>query len=173
MHLHQRVPAGLSHHPKNRSLASYRRTVLSASPRHTHRQALVVQAAAAIVNTPKPQIMVNSMTGKMGQAVADATIKAGLELVPYTLCASEVAAKQKSLALNGQQIELLGPETRDEAMGSIKEKVQANPVCLKPCVCALVLTHLRWVGHLRPFTSKPSHMQSPVLPEIFSIVMEC
>ena len=79
--------------------------------------------ASALSDAPKPQIMVNSMVGKMGQAVADATRRAGLELVPYTLCASDMAAANKHLMVEGQKIELVGPETRDEAIGAIKEKV--------------------------------------------------
>lgn len=67
--------------------------------------------------------MVNSMVGKMGQAVADATRRAGLELVPYTLCPADVAAASKHLTIDGQQIELLGPDTRDAAIEGIKKQV--------------------------------------------------
>lgn len=85
-------------------------------------RAAVQAAAAAAGPMPAlaPQIMVNSMAGKMGQAVATATRGAGLELVPFTLCAPDVAAQGRHMEFAGQQIELVGPDARDEAIAAIK-----------------------------------------------------
>mmetsp|Transcript_18705 Transcript_18705/g.52566 ORF Transcript_18705/g.52566 Transcript_18705/m.52566 type:complete len:335 (-) Transcript_18705:156-1160(-) len=121
MLLHQQGAFGLQRQCRQQQLQSKGLLSKPQSQRHISRKALVVQASTVSV-APKPQIMVNSMTGKMGQAVADATRRAGLQLVPYTLCASDVAAASKSLTVDGQQIELVGPETRDAAIGEIKEK---------------------------------------------------
>lgn len=76
-----------------------------------------VRAAAA-----KPQIMVNSVAGKMGQAVAEATVRAGLELVPYTLAAAEVVSRTKEVEVAGHKVQLVGPDTRDTLLPKLKQQ---------------------------------------------------
>ncbi|KAF5839555.1 hypothetical protein DUNSADRAFT_529 [Dunaliella salina] len=121
MLLHQRGVWGSQKQQLHRGSQSRGLLSIPRSQRHASCKGLVVQALKSS-EVPKPQIMVNSMTGKMGQAVADATRRAGLQLVPYTLCASDVAAASKSMTADGQQIELVGPETRDAVIGAIKEQ---------------------------------------------------
>jgi dihydrodipicolinate reductase len=58
----------------------------------------------------------------MGQAVAEATQRAGLELVPYTLCAANVEDGNRHIEVAGQRVELVGPSARDAAIGPIKER---------------------------------------------------
>ena len=58
--------------------------------------------------------MVNSVTGKMGRAVAEAALRAGLALVPYTLCGPEEAAQDDAVSVCGTRVELVGPQQRDE-----------------------------------------------------------
>lgn len=70
----------------------------------------------------KPQIMVNSVAGNMGKAVAEATLRAGFELVPYTLANSEVATVQKTIAVGGKQVETVGPERRDAVIAEVKQR---------------------------------------------------
>eukprot|EP00197_Chlamydomonas_leiostraca_P004297 CAMPEP_0202875542 /NCGR_PEP_ID=MMETSP1391-20130828/27486_1 /ASSEMBLY_ACC=CAM_ASM_000867 /TAXON_ID=1034604 /ORGANISM="Chlamydomonas leiostraca, Strain SAG 11-49" /LENGTH=286 /DNA_ID=CAMNT_0049557237 /DNA_START=166 /DNA_END=1026 /DNA_ORIENTATION=- len=73
-------------------------------------------------STVKPQIMVNSVAGKMGQAVAEATLRAGFELVPYTLANAEVAARSKTIPVAGKQVEVVGPDRRDAVMAEVKSR---------------------------------------------------
>ncbi len=70
--------------------------------------------------------MVNSLAGKMGQAVASAVLRAGLELVPYTLCAAEQAAANPTLTASAGgasssgggdvQVAAVGPGAEREAL---------------------------------------------------------
>lgn len=70
----------------------------------------------------KPQLMVNSCTGKMGRAVAEAALRAGLELVPYSLCGAAEAASSSSLDISGQQVQLVGPDKRDALIEQVKQQ---------------------------------------------------
>jgi 4-hydroxy-tetrahydrodipicolinate reductase len=69
----------------------------------------------------KPALMVNSCTGKMGRAVAEAALRAGLEVVPYTLCGAAELQRQGSIDVSGKIIELVGPDTRDELIEQLKK----------------------------------------------------
>lgn len=74
------------------------------------------------VQASKPVVMVNSCTGKMGRAVADAAVRAGLTLAPYTLCSDSEAADKKTVEVAGQQLQLIGPSTRDEVIQQVGER---------------------------------------------------
>lgn len=87
------------------------RRVVSHSAR-VHR-AVMVHASA------KPAVMVNSCTGKMGRAVAEAAVRAGLDLVPYTLCGATEVAANKAVEVAGKQLELVGPDTRDNLIEEV------------------------------------------------------
>lgn len=65
----------------------------------------------------KPVVMVNSCTGKMGKAVADAAVRAGLTLAPYTLCSEGEAGQTIEVA--GHQLQLIGPSTRDKVIEQV------------------------------------------------------
>lgn len=72
---------------------------------------------------PKPTVMVNSCTGKMGRAVAEAAARAGLHVLPYTLCgAGEAEAKGGKIDVAGQSMELVGPSNRDELIEQLKKE---------------------------------------------------
>lgn len=83
----------------------------------------------AVYAAAKPVLMVNSCTGKMGKAVAEAALKAGLELVPYTLCGASEAAANKSVEVSGQQLELVGPDTRDEVIQQVRQPAARPGYC--------------------------------------------
>eukprot|EP00877_Chromochloris_zofingiensis_P003502 jgi/Chrzof1/13152/Cz07g21240.t1 len=68
----------------------------------------------------RPALMVNSCTGKMGQAVAEAAVRAGLELLPYTLCGAGEAAAKSHVQLAGHQVQLVGPDSRDDLIQHVK-----------------------------------------------------
>ena len=57
----------------------------------------------------QPAILVNSCTGKMGQSVGEAALRAGLELVPYSLCSAADAASKESVQVGGKSVQLVGP----------------------------------------------------------------
>lgn len=65
----------------------------------------------------KPVVMVNSCTGKMGRAVAEAATRAGLTVAPYTLCSEAEAGNTVEVA--GQQLQLVGPSTRDQVIEQV------------------------------------------------------
>ena len=77
----------------------------------------------------KPQIMVNSCTGKMGQSVSESVLRAGLELIPYTLCAPGENATKSHVTVGGggrkMDVELLPPEVRDAKVAELKKKYPA------------------------------------------------
>lgn len=98
----------------------------------------------------KPTLMVNSCCGKMGRAVAEAAVRAGLPLVPYTLCGAAEAAANSSIEVAGTQMQLVGPDTRDQVI----EKVSMGTAAAQ-CVAAIHSPHCQ----LRP---QPSRQQLPV-----------
>ncbi|KAI8466135.1 MAG: hypothetical protein J3K34DRAFT_434831 [Monoraphidium minutum] len=79
------------------------------------RRQLVVMAAA-----PKPAVMVNSCTGKMGRAVAEAAARAGLHVLPYTLCGAGEAVPGGAIDVAGQRVALVGPAERDALIEELK-----------------------------------------------------
>ena len=70
----------------------------------------------------KPAVMVNSCTGKMGRAVAEAATRAGLHLLPYTLCGAAEAAPGAAIDVAGQRMELVGPAERDALIARLKQE---------------------------------------------------
>lgn len=83
------------------------------------RPATVNRRVAVRVHASKPVVMVNSCTGKMGRAVADAAVRAGLTLAPYTLCSEGEAGGNKTIEVAGQQLQLIGPSTRDAVIEQV------------------------------------------------------
>lgn len=79
------------------------------------RTAIVPMASA------KPALLVNSCTGKMGRAVAEAAIKAGVTVVPYTLC-GELDVAKGAVEVMGQQLQLVGPSGRDATIEQLKSQ---------------------------------------------------
>lgn len=69
-----------------------------------------------------PAIMVNSCTGKMGHATAEAVVRAGLTLVPYSLTGESEAVAVGNVGVSGIPVELVGPEKRQEAIEKIKSE---------------------------------------------------
>lgn len=60
----------------------------------------------------------------MGYAVAEAILRAGLPLVPMTITGDPkaVTEKQKSIAVNGNNIQLIGLEDRTPRLSLLKEQ---------------------------------------------------
>jgi 4-hydroxy-tetrahydrodipicolinate reductase len=77
------------------------------------------QRAVMVHASVKPAVMVNSCTGKMGRAVAEAAVRAGLDLVPFTLCGASEAAAGKAVEVAGTQLQLVGPDTRDNLIQEV------------------------------------------------------
>ena len=75
---------------------------------------LIVMAAA------KPVLMVNSCTGNMGRAVAEAAVRAGLQLAPFTLCGAAEAGGVVEVA--GTSMQLVGPDTRDAVIDQARRR---------------------------------------------------
>ncbi|KAF6261032.1 hypothetical protein COO60DRAFT_1294061 [Scenedesmus sp. NREL 46B-D3] len=81
-----------------------------------------VQRAVMVHASARPALMVNSCTGKMGRAVAEAAVRAGLDLVPYTLCGASEVAANKAVDVAGKQLQLVGPDTRDNLIEEVKQQ---------------------------------------------------
>ncbi|EFN53912.1 hypothetical protein CHLNCDRAFT_25269 [Chlorella variabilis] len=77
---------------------------------------MVVRAAAG------PAIMVNSCTGKMGHSTAEAVVRAGLTLVPYSLTGQSEAVAVGNVGISGIPVELVGPTERQAALERIRSK---------------------------------------------------
>eukprot|EP00878_Enallax_costatus_P002429 GHUV01002606.1.p1 GENE.GHUV01002606.1~~GHUV01002606.1.p1 ORF type:complete len:316 (+),score=79.39 GHUV01002606.1:67-1014(+) len=89
------------------------------------RAATMDRRASVKVLAGKPALMVNSCTGKMGRSVAEAAVRAGLELVPYTLCGAKEAADTPSIEIAGQTLQLVGPDTRDDLIQQAQQQYPA------------------------------------------------
>ncbi|GJV24610.1 dihydrodipicolinate reductase [Tanacetum coccineum] len=67
-------------------------------------------------------IMVNSCMGKMGEAVIEAGISAGLHIVPASFGIQKDAGK--TVEVGGKNIQVYGPSERETALASIVEQYQ-------------------------------------------------
>ncbi|CAG9465493.1 unnamed protein product [Pedinophyceae sp. YPF-701] len=77
---------------------------------------------AGAMNKENVAIMVNSCTGKMGLAAAEAVVRAGVTLVPYTLTGESTGMAVSGTAVSGIPVEVVGAEKRQEAMDDIKRE---------------------------------------------------
>mmetsp|Transcript_4409 Transcript_4409/g.12723 ORF Transcript_4409/g.12723 Transcript_4409/m.12723 type:complete len:332 (-) Transcript_4409:463-1458(-) len=77
---------------------------------------MVVQAA----QRDSFPIMVNSCSGKMGHATAEAVVRAGLELVPISFTGESEGIAVESIGVSGIPVELILPEKRQLVMEQVK-----------------------------------------------------
>ncbi|PNW71487.1 hypothetical protein CHLRE_16g656300v5 [Chlamydomonas reinhardtii] len=64
--------------------------------------------------------MVNSCTGKMGHAAAEALVDAGVKLVPHTFTGMSAGVAVKNIGVRGVATQLVGAEKRQAALDLIK-----------------------------------------------------
>ncbi|KAL4545468.1 hypothetical protein Ndes2526B_g00137 [Nannochloris sp. 'desiccata'] len=76
--------------------------------------------ACVVVAAQGPAVMVNSCTGKMGHSTAEAVIRAGLTLVPFSFTGQSEAVAVGNIGVCGIPVELVGPEERLAAIESIR-----------------------------------------------------
>ncbi|KAL3144275.1 hypothetical protein ABBQ32_004043 [Trebouxia sp. C0010 RCD-2024] len=93
----------------------FRRPLRQHRVRRAHRAAVSMAADAQ-------HIMVNACTGKMGHATAEAVVRAGLSLVPYSFTGSSEAVAVGNVGVEGIPVELVGPEERQQAMEQAKRE---------------------------------------------------
>lgn len=94
---------------------SARRTLVSASVSSSPAQNLeLLSTKSKDIGLP---IMVNSCTGKMGKAVSESAVKAGLHIVPVSFGAAEDSGK--SVQVGGKEIEVRSQAEREEVLTSI------------------------------------------------------
>jgi hypothetical protein len=60
-----------------------------------------------------PPLLVNSCSGKMGHATAEAVLRAGLQLVPYTFCSSD-KDEGNTVDVSGTPVKRVGPGKRSQ-----------------------------------------------------------
>lgn len=82
----------------------------------------VVSVAASGGDHQGPAILVNSCTGKMGHATAEAVVRAGLTLIPYTFTGRSEAVAVGNVGVCGVPVELITPEERQSALERIKQE---------------------------------------------------
>ena len=80
------------------------------------------RCAAVSMTADGQHIMVNACTGKMGHATAEAVVRAGLSLVPYSFTGSSEAVAVGNVGVEGIPVELVGPEERQQAMEQAKRE---------------------------------------------------
>ncbi|KAG2492910.1 hypothetical protein HYH03_008824 [Edaphochlamys debaryana] len=64
--------------------------------------------------------MVNSATGKMGHAAAEAMVAAGFSLVPHSLTGMSAGVAVRGVGVRGTPIQLVGNERRQAALEAVK-----------------------------------------------------
>ena len=74
----------------------------------------------AASSTQQPAILVNSCTGKMGHATAEAVVRAGLTLIPYTFTGRSEAVAVGNVGVCGVPVELITAQERQVAFDKIK-----------------------------------------------------
>ncbi|GBF87779.1 4-hydroxy-tetrahydrodipicolinate reductase,chloroplastic [Raphidocelis subcapitata] len=84
--------------------------------------AAAAAAAAGLAPGLRPPVMINSCTGRMGHAAAEAMVRAGLQLVPFTLTGYSAGVAVSNIGVSGVPVELVGKERRQEAMDRVKER---------------------------------------------------
>jgi 4-hydroxy-tetrahydrodipicolinate reductase len=58
----------------------------------------------------------------MGHATAEAVVRAGLELVPYTFTGFSAGVAVHNIGISGIPVEVVGPDKRQQMLDSIREK---------------------------------------------------
>lgn len=86
-----------------------------------------------MVHAKGPPIMVNSCTGKMGHATAEAVVKAGLELVPFTFCGISKGVAVGDVGISGIPVERVSPEKRAEVRVLPRAARTRAPGAHRPC----------------------------------------
>ena len=119
------------------------------------------RCAAVSMAVDGQHIMVNACTGKMGHATAEAVVRAGLSLVPYSFTGSSEAVAVGNVGVEGIPVELVGPDERQQAMEQAKREYpgmiiidftlpQAVNGMVKSC-CEMQFEastqHLQWCHH--------------------------
>ena len=61
------------------------------------------------------------MVMQMGHATAEAVVRAGLQLVPFSITGASEAVVVGNVGVSGIPVELVGPEKRQEALEQIKK----------------------------------------------------
>lgn len=72
-----------------------------------------------------------SVIDQMGHATAEAVVRAGLKLVPYTFTGESEGVAVESIGVSGIPVELIAPDARQQAMEKVhtRSKTQKTPIC--------------------------------------------
>lgn len=113
------VPAGLNSSLRLFSNARGNRTVriLCRRPKCS----LTMSSAPLVLpQSTSPPIMVNACTGKMGRAVLEAAISAGLHAIPVSFGGAEDSGQ--SIEVGGKEIKVYAPSERESILSSIYDE---------------------------------------------------
>lgn len=84
----------------------------------------------------------NGCTGKMGKAVVEAAVSAGLHVVPVSFSSSEVSGK--IVQVGGKEIQVYGPSDRESILASTVDEYP-NLVVVDYTVPAAVNGNYLWI----------------------------
>ncbi|KAE9450519.1 hypothetical protein C3L33_17597, partial [Rhododendron williamsianum] len=85
-------------------------------PSELKQNAIMVSAPYVASSIPSRHRKVNGCTGKMGKAVVEAAVSAGLHVVPVSFSSSEVSGK--TVQVGGKEIQVYGPSDRENILAS-------------------------------------------------------
>ena len=69
-----------------------------------------------------PQPADSNVQVQMGHATAEAVVRAGLQLVPFSFTGVSEAVAVSNIGVSGMPVEVVGPERRQEAMASVQHE---------------------------------------------------
>ncbi|KAI8465458.1 MAG: dihydrodipicolinate reductase [Monoraphidium minutum] len=111
---------------QRRAAAPRRAPHALAAPRRARHAAVAVdaapQGASPNMLALRPPVMINSCTGRMGHAAAEAVVRAGLQLVPVTLTGYSAGVAVSNIGIAGIPVELVGKDRRQEALARVKDE---------------------------------------------------
>ncbi|KAL6778881.1 hypothetical protein ACKKBF_B04220 [Auxenochlorella protothecoides x Auxenochlorella symbiontica] len=97
-----------------------RPSALSPLVPRTQRHAGARRSSVATQASQKPPIMVNSCSGKMGHAAAEAAVRAGLTLVPFSYGGPTESGR--AVDVGGVQVTLVHPDEKLDVLHRVREE---------------------------------------------------
>ncbi|KAG0459204.1 hypothetical protein HPP92_022332 [Vanilla planifolia] len=82
----------------------------------------IAQAPAIEPSVFSFPILINGCTGKMGRAVANAAVSAGIQLIPVTF--SSMEKPNRTLKVGNVEIQILGPSEKENVLSSVYNEFQ-------------------------------------------------
>lgn len=83
----------------------------------------IARASIVASASNKPALLINSCTGKMGQSVGEAALRAGLTVLPYTFSSLSDCGRNPTVNVGGVAVKTVPPgNERVELVAALKEQ---------------------------------------------------